>query len=222
MENIYTILLFLAPGLFVKEVREYIVKEKRIKQPIYQYLFEIVVDSVIIVYITIHVLYRLFGINLFEVDDLVNSLNNLNSIAIFIAFALIIAFIWYFIKYYLVKPLFLILKNLLLKSEYVRHTGKPCVWDSMMSDPDLKDSWLVISIFRDDKYVTSGMIAIRSSTNSDELEFALEHKEEVERLKEVHKEIFTVWYEYYNITSGLRIIFYEQKKIQEHWYMLNK
>ncbi|QIB68583.1 hypothetical protein Ami103574_04270 [Aminipila butyrica] len=225
LNSLYNILIFIAPGLLVKELHGYFVKGKVFKQPAYEYIFEIVVDSLIVLFFSVVVINYFNKENLSTVESITTYFNDIFNIASFIGIAFPIAVIWCILKYKVIIPSFLKTKNFMftkLGFTFV-HTGKPSTWDSMMEYQDINNTWQVVSVYNHNNYITSGMIEERISSNAAEFELALEYKQDTEKLMKEYPEKFRVWHEYYNINTGLRVLFYNQELLQEHWdKMINK
>lgn len=218
IETIYLFLLFVGPGMFVKLLRSYIKKEKNSKQPVYEYMFWIVVDSVIIVSITTMIMNCLAGFELKTIQTLIEELMSFGTLAGFLVTATIVSLVWYPIKYKILKPGSLYLKNRYLeKKERVNHIEESRMWDYLQKQEGVFDTWKVVSVFKDETYITSGMLEIFSDPQNEEFELVLVHNQKVERLRKEYPEVFEVCYEYYNASNGLRVKFYKQELIRERW-----
>lgn len=217
METIYLVLLFIVPGILVREIRLYMKKERTIEKPSYEYLFEIVLDSIIVDTVTVTILHVAAGWNVETIGELIETLMKFKNLFPFTAVIIAISIIWYEAKFKLVKPGILKAKNrLLLPTEHTQHVEMD-IWDILLKEEGICDTWCVVSVYKDDKYVMSGMLEKYGNPGNKYEEIALIHAEKVEELKEKHPEWFTDWHDYYNITTGIRVKFYEQSKIQEHW-----
>lgn len=218
MEIVYIVILFMAPGMIVKELTNYFVKERRISEPVYSYLFDVVFDSFVVGVVCVIIAKKLFKADISTLNDLPRYLQNFETIVQYIATMVTLSIIWCLVKHNVVLNLMLWVKNKILgKTQHTNHTRHTTTWDGLMAEKGIDDTWLVVSVFKDEQYVTSGMIASHSSTNAENFELKLEHKQKVEKLKQEHPELFNVFYEYYNTSTGLRIIFYDQELIEEHW-----
>lgn len=218
IETIYLLLLFVGPGMFIKLLHSYLKKEKPSKQPVYEYMFWIVVDSVIVVSITAMILKCLAGWKMETVTELIEELMMFSSLAGFLVIAIVVCLGWYLMKYKMLKPSLLYLKNRYLeKTEHINHFEEPRVWEYLQNQEGVFNTWKVVSIYKDGTYIMSGMIEASSHPQNEEFELALIHNQKVEILKAEHPELFKDWYDYYNATTGVRVKFYKQKEIQERW-----
>ena len=218
METIYLILLFIAPGIFVRQIRLYMKKERMVDKPSYEYLFGIVLDSIIVDTAAVTMLHVAMGWNVETISELIETLMEFRNLVPFTATAIVVAFIWYELKFRVVKPGMLKVKNrTLIKKEHVQHVEGVSLWDVLIEKEGIQNTWNVVSIYKDDKYIMSGMIEMYGQPGNKDEEIALIHEKKVEEIKEKHPEWFTDWYDYYNVTTGMRVKFYEQSKIQEHW-----
>ena len=217
METVYLTALFIAPGLIGKGLRDSFNKERRNYDNVYDYLLQIVIDSIFVNGLTL-ALMNFFVIECSDLNKLTMVLQDFSNLAKYICIMLVMTLIWTALKYTKVIEAYVWLKNKILKTTECReHSIHTTVWDDLVNSENLKGTWLVASIYRDENYVTSGMIAQSTSTNGEEFELALDHTDEVEQLKKDHPELFKIEQEYYNTVTGLRIVFYEQSVIQEHW-----
>lgn len=219
IEAIYIVALFVAPGMVVKELRDYFVKEKGIKNDVlYSYLFNVVLDSFIIGIATITAMNAWLYLKIYTLYGLLDILASLKWLTIYLCIALLFAVIWCIIKNTLILKIMLWVKNKILgKATYTNHSTHATVWDGLIADKEINGSWQVVSIYKNEKYITSGMIDSYSNTDMDQFALKLEHKEKVEELKVRHPELFHVYYEYYNTTTDFRVLFYDQEPIETNW-----
>ena len=217
METVYIILLFVAPGMIVRELTYYFVKERRLKDTVYAYLFDIVVDSFVINGTVIaYIMNKNPELNNFT--DLMEYLSIFKNLGVYIICLTIVSIIWCILRNFLVKRAALRIKNILLKADNKPiHTLHTNVWDDLTSDKNFNDSWKVVSLYKDEKYLTSGMINTMVTTNAPEFEIMLDRVTETKEMMKVYPEIFKIDYEYYNVTTGFRVIVYKQEDIEERW-----
>lgn len=216
METIFVILMFVAPGMIVRELTYYFVKERRLKGTVYAYLFDIVVDSVVINGAVIFAINKRHELSSFELmTDFLNSFKNL---AIYAACIAVASVAWCAMRNLVIRRAALWIKNKLLSAENKPiHTVHTTVWDDLMANESFNGTWQVVSLFKDEKYLTSGMIDTTVTTNAPEFELMLDRVTETKKMMDSHPEIFKTDYEYYNVSTGLRVVVYRQKYIEEHW-----
>lgn len=217
METVYLIVLFIAPGLIGRGLRDSFNKERRGYDNTYDYLLQIVIDSILVNGLTLIAMNQ-FVIRCANVNELTLALQDFTILAKYIFIMLITTLLWTALKYTKVLKGYIRIKNKILRTkDYKEHSIHTTVWDDLVNGESLKGTWLVVSIYRDEKYVVSGMIMRSTSTNGEAFELALEYIEEVEMLKKTSPELFKIEQEYYNTDTGLRVVFYEQNPIEEHW-----
>lgn len=217
METVYIILLFVAPGMIVRELTYYFVKERRLKDTVYAYLFDIVVDSFVINGTVIaYIMNKNPELNNFTA--LMEYLSIFKNLGVYIIYLTILSIIWCLLRNFFMKRSALWIKNRLLKADNKPiHTLHTNVWDDLTSDKNFNDSWKVVSLYKDEKYLTSGMINTMVTTNAPEFEIMLDRVTETKEMMKVHPEIFKIDYEYYNATTGFRVIVYKQEDIEDRW-----
>lgn len=139
-----------------------------------------------------------------------------NSIR-YILIVLLFSIIWTVSRKYILKCMLFVKNKIIEQSSGITHDDHTTAWDALMAEEKFKDSWKVVSLYKDEHYITSGFVEGYTSTNSEEFEIVLQlTKETEERLKNA-PEIFYTENDYYNVKTGLRVIIYDPKKIQEHW-----
>ena len=218
METIFILLLFVAPGMLIQEVRGLVEEKPIIKQSVHEYLFMIVVDSIVTVTVTLLLLYWIGHWEITTIEELVSTLIQLDRLAVFSVAGIIVAIFWCIIKKTKVEPGILYLTNRFLKrTQQIEHTAESTVWDHLLNKEGIRNTWQVVSIYKDGDYISSGMLTVHNRAQNEEKEILLEHSRKVEQMKQAHPEWFEDWYDYYNVTSGLRVVFYRQKTIEEHW-----
>lgn len=217
METVYLIALFIAPGLIGRGLRDSFNKERRGYDNVYDYLLQIVIDSILVNGLTLLAMNR-FVMRCSTVNELTLALQDFTILAKYIFFMLITTLLWTALKYTKVLKGYVWIKNRILKTKDCKeHSIHTTVWDDLVNGKSLKGTWLVASIYRDEKYIVSGMIMRSTSTNGEVFELAIEYIEEVEKLKMDSPELFEIEQEYYNTDTGLRVVFYKQDVIEEHW-----
>lgn len=217
METLYLVMIFIAPGLIGRGLRDSFNKERRCYDNIYDYLLQIVIDSILVNGVTLIAMNQ-FVVRCSNVNELTLALQDFTTLAKYIVIMMITTLLWSALKYTKVLKGYTWIRNKILRikdcKEYSIHTT---VWDDLISGEGLKGTWLVVSIYKDEKYITSGMIIKSTSTNGLDFELSLEYIKQVEDVKNRYPDLFEVEQEYYNTNTGLRVIFYKQSKIQEHW-----
>lgn len=217
METLYLVMMFIAPGLIGRGLRDSFNKERRRYDNIYDYLFQIVIDSILVNGVTLIAMNQ-FVARCSNVNELTLALQDFTTLAKYIVIMMITTLLWSALKYTKVLKGYTWIRNKILRiKDYKEYSIHTTVWDNLINEERLKGTWLVVSVYRDEKYVVSGMMTQNTSTNGDVFEMALEYTKEVEDLKNTNPELFKVEQEYYNTDTGLRVVFYKQDVINEHW-----
>lgn len=212
MEIIYPILFFIVPGMIIKTIYNTIEKPKRQKVHLYEYLSEVVIDSTIVLFLSA------IAYNTLTLNDLIEKLDDIIFLANFIAFQVVMSLMWYYIKYeFLVKIIYYVLNRAKAKQN-LKYEDSRTVWEKFLANDEIMGSWFVISIYRDQTLITTGMVDTMNCPEIEEFELHLTHTKKCEELMKHDKDAFLIVDEYYNIDKGLRIIFYDDKKIQKHWH----
>ncbi len=216
METILLIVLFVAPGMICRTLHESFNKEKRNYRNDYDFLTHVVIDSVVVNVITI------LSINLVEeqivgLPEFTSYLQSFKNILEYEASALFVTIIWCALKNTWIMKAYVWFKNLILKKDYHSHSIHTTDWDDMINEDGIKGTWQVMSIYKDGTYITSGMRDGSSTTNAEQFEIRLDRIRATERMLKEHPELFKIKYDYYNVTTGLRVIMYDQELLEEHW-----
>ena len=66
----------------------------------------------------------------------------------------------------------------MIKHRHIKYTAKS-TWESVLSFEDIAGTWIVVSIYNNDKYVTSGMLYMNDIGSYDNVDILLEYTEKV-------------------------------------------
>lgn len=212
MESIYLIVLFIVPGMIVKTIYNTIEKPKRQRVPFYEYLVEVVIDSIIVTLPAILIM------KIHNLQLLSYKISDVNFLLRFLLLILLLSCIWYFIKYNAVLVIIYKIINWKKKDDNFKYEDSRTVWEKFIGNKTLLRTWFVISIFRDNNYVVTGMMDSANCPEVEEFEFHLTHTTKCQELLENDPDAFVVVDEFYNINHSLRIKFYDDEKIQKHWH----
>ena len=215
MEKVVLTVLFIVPGLIGKLLRDSFIKERRIYSNHYEYLSHIVIDSIVVNALIIWIMSTKNEIATWS--EFVAYMQSFANCISYIFIMLPFTIAWTVLKNTLLSKGYVYVKNKLLKRKYHEHSLHTTDWDTMLNEVGVKGTWQVMSIYKDDKYITSGMRHSSQTTNGKEFEIRLDRVAATERMRRTHPELFHIKYEYYNVSNGLRVIFYEQKELEEHW-----
>lgn len=215
MEKVILITIFVVPGLVGRGLRDSFIKERRNYNNIYDYLLQIVIDSLVVNIPVICFICIKNDISTWT--SLAEYMQNLANCMKYIAIMSPATILWAFLKNTSIRKGYLWVKNAILKKHHHEHSLHTTDWDTLLNEEGIKNTWQVVSVYKDDKYVTSGMRHSSRTTNGNEFELTLDRVAATERMRRMHPELFHIKYEYYNVSTGLRVIFYEQKELEEHW-----
>lgn len=217
METVYLTAAFIVPGMVCRELENYFNKSKRKYENTYEYLFNIVFDSILVNCITVFIINK-FICAFDGFYDLRAYLFLFRNDMIYLLIAMINTVLWTAAKNGFVGKLFVWVRNKILKTtDKVEYSKERTTWDAIMNEEDIKESWMVVSIYKDAQYIASGMIVSHVSTNAEEFEIRIDRVAETEEFKREHPEYFKTKYDYYNTKTGFRVIFYEQDVLEENW-----
>lgn len=220
METIILIAIFIAPGMICRTLRDSFSKERRSYSNHYDYLTQVIVDSVAVNIATITLINECFE-EVLSVAVLSAYLNEFANCLTYIAAASIFSVAWAAVKNIWIAKAYTQAKNKLLRERHTEHSIHTTDWDTMLNEEEIAGTWQVMSIYKDDKYIMSGMRHSSSTTNAAEFEIRLDRVKLVERLLRREPEMFKIKYVYYNVSTGLRVVMYDQKVFEEHWGKIN-
>jgi hypothetical protein len=131
----------------------------------------------------------------------------------------LISIAWYPIKYLCIKKFayFVLNKYYTKRHHYV--TTPLAVWEDMRSDGRM-DSWNVIAVYDRSTLITIGMVDDYSALDAPEFELQLSRQSKLAALRGKYPESFVIDDEYYNAGTGVRIVWYDQKRIEEYWFKM--
>jgi hypothetical protein len=230
MITIYLTITFIVPGLTYKAIAQALTltvpKEK--KGTVYEQLFYIVANSIVISSISTMVL-KLFGAieELPEtLEGLMNELNNLEYAVKFIAAMVIICALWFAFVEFFVKKISTWVKNLYFKSRYnvtLASSDGNTTWEEIMLSQKKTKRKPLVAIFNGDDLVQAGFIDTFEQ-GVEPTVMTLAREEKVKRLlmadgnKNEDEKLFDkVEKTYYDLRSGKKIVFYDSEKVYEHW-----
>jgi hypothetical protein len=212
MEQALMILLFLAPGLIVRMIRNFFNPDTpKNKIVVYEYLAGIVFDSVAVSMSISLVFEDIFS----QYTTL--TLEQLNRLFPFLLIMVFTSIAYYFIKYFLIVPLLIIIKDKTVGEKAGYKTELISVWKSVRHDKKKKGSWETVSIYRYSEHIATGMVDEFGLIDNDWDTFLLSHQRALSDLKDRYPDAFDIDVEYYNASTGLRVVWYDQKRIEEYW-----
>ncbi len=212
MEQIFIILLFVVPGMIIQMMKTFLRPRKNVIKPAYEYLSRIIVDSTIIFLVAIVIL-RLSSSSFTE---LITKLDSISYAIYYSLIILLLTILWYPIKYKLIIPLLYYIHNKFQNKKVYYETIPKSVWENFIDD-GRADSWCAVTVYKDDKEITSGLLEMWQSHDSEDISFHIICQEKMSELKNECKSAFKIDDEYYDTSNGLRIVWYKQEILKEHW-----
>jgi hypothetical protein len=230
METIYMLVLFFGPGLLVKAIDKYIHKTTKSPTRFYDYVFEIVAHSIVVFFaMTLCglILNASFfpGLMIYTVHELTERMDSISFILGYIALAALLGVGWWFLFIKRIKRFLEYLRNKFLKKDGIRYTKYNSVYEMIFRNPKITmGAYIVVSIYQNNKYVTSGLMTGLNSPDYDIKEYRLEHTDEIEEILVADKEksdndkiLFYTDFEYFNPEQNLLIKFYRPNRLERHW-----
>lgn len=222
MDTVILLAVFIAPGMICRTLRDSFNKERRSYTNHYEYLTQVVIDSIVVNVLTIIAVNLIFKAGISDIDALARYLQAFSNTLAYIISAGIMAAVWSGAKNKWIAQLYLFAKNKILKKQTKQeHTLHTTDWDTMLNEEGIVGTWQVMSIFKDDKYIMSGMRHASSTTNAEEFEIRIDRVRLVERLLKQEPQMFKIKYVYYNVSTGLRVVMYDQQLFEERWEAMN-
>ena len=233
MEIIFIVLIFIVPGIVIKRASEEFekreIKEKE-RATTYESLFDICVLSIIASGITILILNFNYNRLVIEraatFEELFRNLGNFNYLIKYIAVLTFVALVEFFLfKKYLKK------KRNWNASNWKEDFGLTpmsedhgTVWEELFLNKERNLKTQIVSIYKDGNYITSGCLQGRNVDPNEGKEFELLRTTEVEAILNRDKELPPgqkalnyIKDSYFDMETGVLIIFYDSDYAIEHW-----
>lgn len=230
MEIIYIMIYFIGPGLLAEHIKDQLKivgDEKKKGMTIYENLFIVVFTSAVSfvsTLILLNIVYKMLCKDeIIMVDEFLSKSNDFKFIILFLTIETIIAFI---IKFWIqdkITKFFFDRRNKKAKERYNTkqdYIDDKNVWESLFY---AKKEYLLVTIWKDGKFITAGFISGWNSGRNERKELLLERTKEVKELidsndnSELKKELDYPEHEYIDMETGILIKFYAPEKIVEHW-----
>lgn len=236
MEIIFIVLIFIGPGVSIKAYQNYmsVLSDKNnSKKTLYEQMFTIVANSIITmlfsigcINITILILFGKSNV-ITSLSGLIALLDKLTFTVPYIMINAIMGLLWVKIYEGYIAQYIHNVRNKILTQKYgVKSISKeePTVWEDIFFNPKITEEWMIVSIFKDGDYITSGRIAGYNEGKTDINELEIRNVYEVEKVlamdkekKDAKKWLGYVDFEYFNAETGLQIKFYDVEQIKKHW-----
>ncbi|MHC1722441.1 MAG: hypothetical protein AB9836_04450 [Aminipila sp.] len=250
MEQIIITVLFLGPGMLINAINKFMKNSRGCKQNIYEYLFEMVAHSFIVFVNTLIIIKSLaiffhdlgknnnleFMVNSADkfsfktLSALTNSMDDILFSLAYIGFTLLVTVIWWRIYDLNMDNWLLGIKNKINKDiTGVESTKNKSVFEGIFHNPnEVYERLLPVSIYKEDKLITSGCIFGWNSPDSEKIEYKLKFTQEIQHFLEEDKnrddkdKMFPdIRYEYFSPEDGMRIVFYNRQRLEKHWGKIN-
>lgn len=244
MEIGFLILFFVAPGLLVNAIagqRSILNNRKERKATIYEQLFSSVANSIVITGLSFFFLktfHHVLGVPFpSKVSDVLALLDDIDILCAYVCVALVTSLIWEYVFSHCIKKLWFRFKNKKYeKKHHVRLTNESgfTVLESFLLDLDQTGDEtreagdekppLIVSIYKEGVYMTSGILYSWNVGEEDPLEFELVRTMDVEKIIEDDKNrphsekwLQDVDNEIFLAKDGILIKSYSPGKALKHW-----
>lgn len=234
MKIIYLILLFLAPGLIINAITDIKAGKHNSKQKntIYEQLLTVVIYSVIVSTISILLMsaishfFNLFDSNT-SLAGFIKSLDYMPKLLTYLVIMVAICFVTEFVLQRFIMPKLFEFRNDKLNKAYgVRQAqiGDPTVWEDILLDKERGENTNIVVIYQGNERITAGFLTSWNSSSSDPKEIELTRTQEISKIiqLDINKPRNERWLkdiekEYFDLEHNIRIEFYDNKKVIEHW-----
>lgn len=230
MKAIFLVLLFIAPGLIVKEIPDRLKVFNKIKSKsdtIYEELFVVVAESVMLN----TVLVLIFNFNhentITNIDELIIRLGQFSFLWQYSIWMLGLIVVYVIVKNLIAKPLIHVCKEKRLKQKHnLKYIGKhgETVWQHLMYKKEFWEKYRVVSIYHYGECIVSGVLWGFNSKKENGKEFYIIHTYEIGKVlqrdagkPESEKWLGYVEDTYYDSATGLKIEFYDTEILEKHW-----
>lgn len=230
MTIVYLVLLFIAPGLTIKEIPERLKIFDKVKtkhNTIYEDLFIIVTESVLLSVVLV-LLYNFNHVDtISSIDELFARLAQFDFLWQYSVWMLGFIIVYMVLKNMVVKPVIRAYKEKRLGRKYnLEYLGKKgeTVWQHLMYQENAWKKYRVVSIYHYDELIVSGILWGFNSKKEDGKEFDVIYTYEIGKVlqrdagkPESEKWLGYVEDTYYDSATGLKIEFYDTEILEKHW-----
>lgn len=235
MENIYMIVLFLVPGLIFHAIDRKVFMKSREEYEFYDYVFDLVIHSVVISIITLTIIKCAICIlNLgYDISSFTNIAVSMDSLKFTLMYVLVMGAVsvaWWNAYNRLIKSkINKIFTKTIKKITGNIFTGYESVYDGILANEEYTTHLMPVTIIQNGEKVTSGTLSSYNTSNQKKREFKIENQEEIKQILEKDKYLDKedkilpyIDFEYYSPEDGLLIRFYRPSRLEKYWSELYK
>lgn len=229
MEEIWMVILFLAPGLMFHAIDRKIFMRDIGKHETYDYMFNIVAHSLLIS--SICLLLMKFLIYMFDIEcqmktllDIGNMMNSLPFIAVYAVTAVLVTITYWYYYHRLIKPAFQKVFAHLTKDQTGNaYTGYENVYDGIFSNKEYTEHLMPVTILQNGVEITSGTLSSYNTSDQHKREFKIEYQAEIQEIltqdekASDDEKVLRVDFEYFDLESGTLFRFYGPEKLEKYW-----
>ena len=235
METIYLIIVFIVPGMMHKEIKHAlrIEPKKKMEGTQYEQLFYVVINSIVITAASLVAmkLFRLIETLPKNLDEIIINIKDFAFLGRYAATMVVITLLWYIISEVVLKKIWHKLKNWYFQkrfNSYFASERPRTVWEETVASVILsqkeKNRKPLIAIYDGKELITAGFLDMFNQGEFSNIGINLTRTRKVMRLLDADdkkadsdKLFGKILQEYYDVKSGKRIVFFDNKKIYEHW-----
>lgn len=224
MDQVISLILFVVPGIFINLLyKEYTPRTKN-EPTDYEKTVIAFIYSFAVLVMNISIMRFIFTIKIENLSQLMGSLKItdflLKYVLLMLSNSIIFAIAWYYIKKYPLLKLYNIFRG---KRGLSKQTRFSSVWDEIFENAEMDLSDTYVTIEKEGKLITQGLISLYSPIDSKEKEFKLictdsfkAYLENDKQLPEDERIFNNIEFEYFNMQTGMLIKFYNNEKLKEY------
>lgn len=231
METIYLVIIFLVPGLMHKSIKTAldIKVKKESKGTIYEQLYYIVINSIVVSTASVFMMKKLNWIGTLpqDLDELILEMKNFEFLGKFVVIATVTTLIWYVLCEKILKKISFYVKNKYYQKKYylefASQSGRT-TWEEIIISQEKNNKKPLIAIYEGTELITAGFLDMFDRGDFSKTGIDLARTRKVMRLLKEDKEkedadkLFgKILHEYVDMESGKRIIFFDNEKVYQHW-----
>lgn len=225
MDAIIVAIIFSVPGIIVTKIDKRLNPKSFEDTSEYEKTIMAIPISAIILIMNVLLMNLISKEKIYSINTLLNMMNNFSFLAGYMFITIFTCLFVFFVKMKLVEPLFLKLINR-FKEKYNMPTESkyPSEWEKIFENDDEPVNNMFISIEKDGKTITQGLLAGYSPPNQKNRDISLigtkEFKEYLlndSRLDDDEKLVDIIKKEYYDFNTGILIKIYDNSKLLSYF-----
>ncbi len=225
MDTIFIAIIFSVPGIMVSKIYKRLFPKSFEEKSEYEKTIIAIPISTLVLMINIFILNVILNQNIYTITYLLSLLYNFIFLTLYIILTVMSCFIVVFLKRKLFEPITLKLINWYNKKKYNPTESKfSSEWENIFENPEVDVNDMYVSIEKDGKIITQGLLAGYSPPNQKKRDISLigtkEFKEYLinDRMLDDDKKLFDkIDREYYDFETGILIKIYNNQKIKDYF-----